>query len=158
MSAFREPRITVLDTAGERCAVRLTIKAERNVLGHTIVAYSRGWQSPAVARGPGRPAVGFITGDDRALTPASLSRYSIDDFCPSRSTEKSEDFLEADTDNGFESVASCDPLPVSGIFFSSPIWPRRQESRPLASSGQIASSFPLRTQKKRSCNIVVMSP
>ena len=48
--------------------------------GRAIVTFARGWQTLVVVRSLGRRGVEVITGDQYAMTPASLSKYSTASF------------------------------------------------------------------------------
>ena len=63
--------------------------------GRAIVTYSRGWQSLVATRSLGKRGVEVVTGDEYAMTPASLSRYSIAEFRYPNVTDEPEAFLDA---------------------------------------------------------------
>jgi len=63
--------------------------------GRAIITYSRGWQALVATRSLGRRGVKVITGDEYAMTPASFSQYSIDEFRYPSPTQEPEKFLNA---------------------------------------------------------------
>ena len=62
--------------------------------GRAIVTFSRGWQTLVVTRSLGRRGVEVITGDEYAMTAASLSRYSIAEFRYPNPTKEPDAFLD----------------------------------------------------------------
>jgi len=63
--------------------------------GRVIVTFARGWQTLVVVRSLGRRGVEVITGDQYAMTPASLSKYSTATFRYPDPSKEPEAFLDA---------------------------------------------------------------
>lgn len=63
--------------------------------GRAIVTFARGWQTLVAVRSLGRRGVDAITGDQYAMTPASLSKYSTSSFRYPDPSKEPEAFLDA---------------------------------------------------------------
>jgi predicted ATP-grasp superfamily ATP-dependent carboligase len=65
------------------------------IKGRVIVTFARGWQTLVAVRSLGRRGVEVITGDQYAMTPASLSKYSAGSFRYPNPSKEPEAFLNA---------------------------------------------------------------
>ncbi len=63
--------------------------------GRAIVTFSRSWQALAAVRSLGARGIEVMTGDEIALTPGSLSDYSVDSFVYPSPAADPEGFLDA---------------------------------------------------------------
>ena len=63
--------------------------------GRAILTFARGWQTLVAVRSLGRRGVEVIAGDQYAMTPASLSKYSTGSFRYPDPSQEPEAFLDA---------------------------------------------------------------
>ncbi len=66
-----------------------------DAVGRVLVTFSRSWQALAAIRSLGRRGLEVVTGDEIALTPGAMSRFSIDSFQYPNSATDPEGFLDA---------------------------------------------------------------
>ena len=69
-------------------------KEKAKPTGRAIITFSRGWQTLVATRSLGKHGVEVITGDEYAMTAASLSRYSTAEFRYPNPTKEPEKFLD----------------------------------------------------------------
>ena len=63
--------------------------------GRAILTFARGWQTLVAVRSLGKRGVEVIAGDQYAMTPASLSKYSTESFRYPDPSKEPEAFLDA---------------------------------------------------------------
>jgi predicted ATP-grasp superfamily ATP-dependent carboligase len=72
----------------------MTSQENTTAQGRVIITFSRGWQSLVATRSLGQRGLEVVTGDEYAMTPASFSKYSIDNFRYPNPTKEPEAFLD----------------------------------------------------------------
>lgn len=98
--------------------------AEPGRVGRVIITYSRSWHALAAIRSLGRHGVEVVAGDEYALTPGSLSRYTIDNFVYPGPAEDPDQFLSA------LEAAVHEHAPAEGVPYV--LMPMHQESHLIA--------------------------
>jgi predicted ATP-grasp superfamily ATP-dependent carboligase len=68
---------------------------QERALGRVLVTFSRSWQALAAIRSLGSRGLEVVTGDELALTPGALSKYSVDSFTYPNAAADPEGFLDA---------------------------------------------------------------
>jgi predicted ATP-grasp superfamily ATP-dependent carboligase len=68
---------------------------KRKAKGRAILTFARGWNALAAARSLGRRGIEIVAGDEHALAPAALSRYTVATFRYPNPDRDPEGFLDA---------------------------------------------------------------
>ena len=78
--------------------------------GRAIVTFSRSWQALAAVRSLGARGIEVMTGDELAMTPGGLSKYSVDSFVYPSPAADPDGFLEA-LEEAIERFRPADGVP-----------------------------------------------